>query len=67
MKDPASGVKQPVTLHWMKPPLGHFKLNVDGSRSDTGVIGAGGIIRKRSGDWIQGISHHIGDGEVLQC
>lgn len=32
-------------LAWCKPPLGVFKLNLDGSRSCTGLIGAGGVIR----------------------
>lgn len=32
-------------LTWCKPPLGVFKLNLDGSRSCTGLIGAGGVIR----------------------
>lgn len=32
-------------LAWYKPPRGVFKLNLDGPRSCTGLIGAGGVIR----------------------
>lgn len=54
-------------MQWIKPPLGQFKLNVDGSRNATGASGAGGVLRNWSGDWIQGFSHHIGIGEVLHA
>ena len=59
--------KQTLLLRWIKPPLGHFKLNVDGSRDGAGIIGAGGVVRDCSGNWIQGFSHHIGFGEVIQA
>lgn len=42
-------------------------MNVDGSRTQQGIIGAGGVIRNHSGDWIKGFIHHIGIGEVLQA
>lgn len=44
-----------------------LKLNVDGSRNNHGVIGAGGIIIDNSGIWIKGFTHHIGVGEVIQA
>lgn len=59
--------KETLFLRWIKPPLGYFKLNVDGSRDGNGVIGAGGVIRDSSGNWIQGFAHHIGSGEVIQA
>ena len=61
------GETQTILLSWVKPPLGHFKLNVDGSRDENGTIGAGGIIRNWSGSWIQGFSHNIGGGELIQA
>ncbi|KAK9948691.1 hypothetical protein M0R45_004256 [Rubus argutus] len=33
--------KRPALLHWQKPLPGVFKLNVDGSRTHQGIIGAG--------------------------
>lgn len=44
-----------------------FKLNVDGSWNNHGVIGAGIIIIDNSGIWIKGFTHHIGVGEVIQA
>lgn len=52
-------------LSWNKPPAGFFKLNVDGSRSSNGLIGAGGVIRDCNGIWCNGFMHNIGSGEVL--
>lgn len=54
-------------MNWHKPPLSHFKLNVDGSKSHSGIIGAGGVIRNSFGEWIHGFTHHIGVGNVLQA
>lgn len=36
-------------LSWQKPPDEFLKLNVDGSRSSGGLIGAGGVIRDSTG------------------
>ncbi|PRQ39591.1 hypothetical protein RchiOBHm_Chr4g0426941 [Rosa chinensis] len=58
---------QIVTLHWEKPARNNFKLNVDGSRSYAGVIGAGGLIRNSSGVWIKGFSHSMGVGEIVEA
>ncbi|KAL6130466.1 hypothetical protein ACLB2K_068845 [Fragaria x ananassa] len=54
-------------LAWIKPAHGRFKLNVDGSRSRNGNIGAGGVIRDHSGSWSGGFMINIGTGEVLQA
>ena len=56
-----------VALSWVKPPTGVFKLNVDGSRTRAGAIGAGGTIRNELGDWHSGFMVNIGCGEVLQA
>lgn len=56
---------QICVLAWIKPPEGLVKLNVDGSRSVTGLIGAGGVIRDCFGNWCHGFMHNIGSGEVL--
>jgi hypothetical protein len=32
-------------LRWEKPGPSFFKLNVDGTKSTNGLIGAGGVIR----------------------
>lgn len=66
-KTTRAGEKQTLFLRWIKPPLGYFKLNVDGSRDVNGIFSAGGIIRDCSGNWIQGFSDHIGIGEVIQA
>lgn len=54
-------------LSWQKPNAGFYKLNVDGTRSQNGVIGAGGVIRDNNGVWCHGFMRHIGRGEVLQA
>ncbi|KAL6188945.1 hypothetical protein ACLB2K_040335 [Fragaria x ananassa] len=60
-------VEQVKALSWIKPVLGVHKLNVDGSRTRAGDIGAGGIIRDSSGCWCGGFMVNIGAGEVLQA
>ncbi|KAL6140699.1 hypothetical protein ACLB2K_058995 [Fragaria x ananassa] len=60
-------VEQVEALSWIKPVLGVHKLNVDGSRTRAGDIGAGGIIRDSSGCWCGGFMVNIGAGEVLQA
>ncbi|PRQ40559.1 putative ribonuclease H-like domain-containing protein [Rosa chinensis] len=54
-------------LQWMKPAANNFKLNMDGSRSYAGVIGAGGLIRNSSGVWIKGFTHSMGVGEIVEA
>ncbi|KAL6205116.1 hypothetical protein ACLB2K_022380 [Fragaria x ananassa] len=60
-------VEQVEALSWIKHVLGVHKLNVDGSRTRAGDIGAGGIIRDSSGCWCGGFMVNIGAGEVLQA
>jgi ribonuclease HI len=54
-------------LSWKKPTFGFHKLNVDGTRSLDGRIGAGGIIRDCNGNWCNGFMRNIGKGEVLHA
>lgn len=56
-----------ILLSWKKPTSGHFKLNIDGTRSNTGLIGAGGIIRNSDGVWVKGFMHNIGSGDTLSA
>lgn len=53
-------------ISWGKPEPGKFKVNVDESRLNDGVIGAGGVIRDGSGNWTNGFMINIGAVEVLQ-
>lgn len=41
---------QTSLVSWCRPDPGVFRLNVDGSRSNGGLIGAGGIIHDSSGN-----------------
>jgi len=52
-------------IKWKAPPLGKFKLNVDKSCDQTGVIGSGGLIRDAAGNWVVGFSSYDGCGDVL--
>lgn len=54
-------------LRWEKPGPGFFNLIVDGTRSTNGLIGAGGVIRDWSDNWVHGFMLNIGVGEVLQA
>ncbi|BFG30493.1 hypothetical protein CerSpe_167670 [Prunus speciosa] len=57
-----------VQVHWHAPLPGIFKLNTDGSRkSDSGAIGAGGLIRNSAGDWITGFAVNQGVGSSLEA
>lgn len=46
-------------ISWGKPEPGKFKLNVDGSRSNDGVIKEGGVISDESGNWTNGFMINI--------
>ncbi|KAI5342128.1 hypothetical protein L3X38_010003 [Prunus dulcis] len=60
--------KVQVDLKWEPPISGQFKLNVDGSRRNgSGHIGAGGVIRNSSGDWISGFAVNLGKGQILEA
>ncbi|CAL8174658.1 unnamed protein product [Prunus armeniaca] len=57
-----------VQLHWIAPTHGVCKINTDGSRnSDSGSIGAGGLLRDNYGAWIKGFSVNLGVGSVLEA
>lgn len=44
-------------MKWMKPPLGWFKLNTDGSSiQQRKVAGGGGVLRDGFGNWVVGFS-----------
>nr|POE53870.1 putative ribonuclease h protein [Quercus suber] len=46
-----------VFVKWMKPSLGWFKLNTDGSSvQQRKVAGGGGVIRDGFGNWVVGFS-----------
>ncbi|KAK9939901.1 hypothetical protein M0R45_016581 [Rubus argutus] len=55
-------------LCWSKPPTSFFKLNIDGTRQgSSGKIGAGGVIRCSSSNWIKAFQVNLGIGDVLDA
>ena len=51
----------PIPVKWTPPPLGWFKLNMDGSSlGNPELAGGGGVIRNHLGDWVGGFSRAIG-------
>ncbi|CAL1387602.1 unnamed protein product [Linum trigynum] len=49
-------------IHWCFPRSGWLKLNVDGaSEGNSGLAGAGGIIRDECGKWVAGFVAKIGE------
>ena len=47
-------------IRWTKPAAGWYKLNTDGSiTSANGLVGCGGLIRDRDGQWIAGFAKKI--------
>lgn len=54
-------------LNWQKPNYGCYKINVDGTRTSDGRIGAGGVIRDGNGIWCHDFMRNIGTWEVLQA
>ncbi|GMI64175.1 hypothetical protein HRI_000086800 [Hibiscus trionum] len=56
------------TLHWLLPPSGWHKLNVDGiySRS-TESVACGGVICNDSENWVLGYSRRIGVCTTLEA
>ncbi|XP_061993910.1 uncharacterized protein LOC133711840 [Rosa rugosa] len=67
MKPRGNSIMRTEMLSWLKPSPGHFKLNVDGSRTHSGLIGAGGVIRDNDGNWTYGFMRNLGNGEVLKA
>ncbi len=50
-----------IPIKWVAPPLGWFKLNMDGSSlRNPSLAGGGGILRNHLGDWVGGFSWAIG-------
>ncbi|OMP01255.1 reverse transcriptase [Corchorus capsularis] len=50
---PPSAVSVPKMIHWCPPPALKVKVNTDGaSRGNSGVAGAGGVIRDAGGSWL---------------
>lgn len=57
--------KQPCLVHWVPPPAGCVKLNIDGSCNANSTMSAGGPIRDVMGGWLCGFICKIGVGEPL--
>lgn len=55
-----------INISWKLPPLGWFKLNIDGSClgncRNSGSISVGGLIRDHCGNWVLGFSAFLGQG-----
>lgn len=50
-----------VQVCWNRPPVGWFKLNLDGaSLGNPGKVIAGGLIRDHRGEWIKGYLRNVG-------
>ncbi|BFG20973.1 hypothetical protein CerSpe_072470 [Prunus speciosa] len=57
-----------IFLAWEPPTIDQLKLNVDGSKkAATNIIGAGGVIRDSSGDWIASFAVNLGQGHILEA
>ncbi|KAF6145886.1 hypothetical protein GIB67_028881, partial [Kingdonia uniflora] len=54
--------KRPVLLRWTFPPLGHFKLNSDGSALPSEMSEARGVIRNNLGELQLGFNIALGHG-----
>lgn len=67
VKGQCPGRRRTEMLCWQRPPEGFHKLNVDGSRNASGLIGAGGVLRDCDGKWCHGFMRNIGKGQVLQA
>ncbi|KAM2637494.1 hypothetical protein EV1_021984 [Malus domestica] len=61
-------VKRQISLSWDHPDVGWCKLNVDGSRrTNSGRIGAGGVLRDHNGNWLGGFAVNLGQGQVCDA
>lgn len=55
-------------VRWLKPPLGYFKLNVDGSsRVNPDESSVGGVVRDSSGRVLISFSEFIGVGSNIRA
>ncbi|KAL6179293.1 hypothetical protein ACLB2K_050809 [Fragaria x ananassa] len=51
-----------------QPPKNYFKLNINGTMSsNSGKIGAGGVLRDHLGSWVDGFQINLGTGEILDA
>ena len=58
----------PTPIKWSPPPLGWFKLNIDGSSlGNPGLAGGGGVIWNHLGEWVGGFSRVIGFTTSVQA
>jgi ribonuclease HI len=58
----------PIPVKWTPPPLGWFKLNIDGSSlGNLGLAGGGGVIQNHLGEWVRGFSRAIGFTTSVQA
>ncbi|KAF7801271.1 reverse transcriptase [Senna tora] len=54
------------SVGWDPPPLGWWKLNTDGScQGNQNMIGGGSLIRDSNGNWVNGFSKFMGEGNNL--
>ncbi|CAJ2645452.1 unnamed protein product [Trifolium pratense] len=58
-------VKEVVQIQWKPPSSGWIKLNTDGSCSNDGIIGCGGVLRGSEGEWLGGYAKFIGVGNTF--
>ncbi|KAK4733710.1 hypothetical protein R3W88_007971 [Solanum pinnatisectum] len=57
-----------TTIQWIKPPDSWVKINTDGSAlNNPGRIGAGGILRNQTGEFILAFSVPLGQGTNNQA
>ncbi|GLU08042.1 hypothetical protein SLE2022_249710 [Rubroshorea leprosula] len=52
-----------LSIRWLPPREGWFKMNTDGSSNFTQTYtGAGGVIRNHEGTWVMGFTQNLGYG-----
>ncbi|KAF7842169.1 reverse transcriptase [Senna tora] len=57
---PTPSVAKYVTIGWETPPVGWWKLNIDGScQGSLNLIGGGGLLRDSNGNWVHGFMKAI--------
>ncbi|WRX28180.1 Reverse transcriptase domain - like 10, partial [Theobroma cacao] len=57
----------PKIIHWIKPAIGEYKLNVDGSSRNGQNAASGGVLRDHTGKLVFGFSENIGPSNSLQA
>ncbi|KAF7821145.1 reverse transcriptase [Senna tora] len=57
-----------ISVGWKLPPLGWWKLNIDGScQGSSNQIGGGGLLRDPNGNWVHGFMKIFGEGNSLMA